>query len=124
MHRSEARSEILFQLREEIDSVLKGGKPTYETTKKQKYSEACLYETLRLYPSVPQNLKVCVADDVLPGGPQIYKGESVGWCSWAMGRLDRIWGPDAKEFKPERWLTGERPSSTKFVSFHLGPRTW
>ncbi|KAF9946040.1 hypothetical protein BGZ72_000743 [Mortierella alpina] len=123
MHRSEAKSEILFQLTEEIDSVLKGGKPTYETTKQQKYAEACLYETLRLYPSVPQNMKVCVADDVLPGGPQIFKGENVGWCSWAMGRLERIWGPDAKTFKPERWLTGERPSSTKFVSFHLGPRT-
>ncbi|KAF9208174.1 hypothetical protein BGZ49_009571 [Haplosporangium sp. Z 27] len=123
MHRAGSSPQILSQLTEEIDSVLNGGDPTYESTKNQKYAEACLYETLRLYPSVPQNIKVCVEDDVLPGGPRVYKGENIGWCSWAMGRLDYIWGPDATEFKPERWLTGEKPSSSKFVSFHLGPRT-
>ncbi|KAG0001752.1 hypothetical protein BGZ80_010674 [Entomortierella chlamydospora] len=123
LHRGQTSSEIISQLTEEIDSVLNGAHPTYESTKQQKYAEACFYETLRLYPSVPQNLKLCVEDDVLPGGIRVYKGESVGWCSWAMGRLEYIWGPDAKEFKPERWLAGEKPSSSKFVSFHLGPRT-
>ncbi|KAG0204123.1 hypothetical protein BGX28_003846 [Mortierella sp. GBA30] len=122
LHRSEANPGILSQLTEEIDSVLKDGLPTYESTKQQKYAEACFYETLRLYPSVPQNMKVCVADDVLPNGPHVYKGENVGWCTWAMGRLESIWGPDAKEFKPERWMTGDKPSSAKFASFHLGPR--
>ncbi|KAF9114953.1 hypothetical protein BGX27_009383 [Mortierella sp. AM989] len=123
LHRNEASSDTLSQLREEIDRTLNGAQPTYESTKQQKYAEACFHETLRLYPSVPQNLKLCVEDDVLPGGPRVYKGEYVGWCPWAMGRLDYIWGPDAKEYKPERWLTGEKPSSSKFVSFHLGPRT-
>ncbi|KAF9188584.1 hypothetical protein BGZ50_001237 [Haplosporangium sp. Z 11] len=123
MHRSEASSEIISQLKEETDSVLNGGLPTYESTKQQKYAEACFYEALRLYPSVPQNIKVCVQDDVLPHGPRIYKGENVGWCSWAMGRLESLWGPDAKEYKPDRWLSGEKPSPSKFVSFHLGPRT-
>ncbi|KAG0336550.1 hypothetical protein BG000_006456 [Podila horticola] len=123
IHRSSARKEILEKLQEETDRILKGGYPTYETTKQQKYAEACLHETLRLYPSVPQNLKVCVQDDVLPGGYKVYKGEKIAWSTWAMGRDTGIWGPDALEFKPERWLTGEKPSSSKFVSFHLGPRT-
>ena len=30
---------------------------------------------------------------------------------------------DAKQYKPERWLSGEKPSPAKFVAFHLGPRT-
>lgn len=124
MHRSNASPEILFQLTEETDSILEGKLPTYESIRQQKYAEACFLETLRLYPSVPQNLKRCVQDDVLPGGVPVYKGENIGWCSHAMGRLEYLWGDDAKEFKPERWLTGERPSSAKFVSFHLGPRTW
>ncbi|KAF9917364.1 Protein kinase alk2, partial [Lobosporangium transversale] len=123
MHRSEASPEILRQATEEINDVLKDNLPTYDSIKQQKYVEACFYETLRLYPSVPQNIKVCVQDDVLPGGIRVYKGENIGWCSWAMGRLESLWGRDAKEFKPERWLTGEKPSSAKFVSFHLGPRT-
>ncbi|KAF9084984.1 hypothetical protein BGX23_010063 [Mortierella sp. AD031] len=123
MHKSDASPEILFQLTKETDSILEGGLPTYESIKQQKYAEACFFETLRLYPSVPQNLKRCVQDDILPGGVPVYKGENIGWCSWAMGRMEALWGPDAKEFKPERWLTGEKPSSAKFTSFHLGPRT-
>ncbi|KAG0222435.1 cytochrome P450 [Mortierella sp. GBAus27b] len=123
MHRSEVNTEIMYQMTEEIDSILQGGNPTYESTKQQKYAEACFFETLRLYPSVPQNMKVCVQDDILPGGVQIYKGEHIGWCPWAMGRLENIWGPDAKEFKPERWLVGEKPTPGKYASFHLGPRT-
>ncbi|KAF9927691.1 hypothetical protein FBU30_002955 [Linnemannia zychae] len=123
MHRSEASPKIIFQLTEEIDSILGNKPPTYESIKQQKYAEACFFETLRLYPSVPQNLKRCVQDDVLPGGIPVYKGENIGWCTWAMGRMEYLWGDDAKEFKPERWLTGEKPSSAKFVSFHLGPRT-
>ncbi|GJJ75076.1 hypothetical protein EMPS_07434 [Entomortierella parvispora] len=99
------------------------GLPTYETTKNQKYAEACFYEALRLYPSVPQNIKICVEDDVLPSGHKVYKGEKIGWSSWAMGRDTKIWGPDASVYRPERWLTGEKASSSKFVSFHLGPRT-
>lgn len=124
MHRADASSEVMFQMTEEVDSILKGELPTYESTKQQKYAEACFYETLRLYPSVPQNMKICVQDDILPGGVRIYKGENIGWCSWAMGRLETLWGRDAKEFKPERWLMGEKPTTGKFVSFHLGPRTW
>ncbi|KAK3846521.1 MAG: cytochrome P450 [Linnemannia gamsii] len=123
MHRSAASPEILFQLTEETDSVLGGSLPTYESCKQQKYAEACFFEALRLYPSVPQNMKRCVQDDVLPGGIPVYKGENIGWCTWAMGRMEYLWGDDAREFKPERWLTGERPSAAKFVSFHLGPRT-
>lgn len=34
-----------------------------------------------------------------------------------------IWGPDAKEYKPERWLEGDKASPTKFPAFHAGPRT-
>ncbi|KAF9438569.1 hypothetical protein BGZ76_006789 [Entomortierella beljakovae] len=101
MHRSESNTEIISQLINEVDGVLGGLNPTYESTKRQKYAEACFHEALRLYPSVPQNIKTCVEDDVLPGGPRVYKGENIGWCPWAMGRLEYIWGPDAKEFKPE-----------------------
>ncbi|KAF9378734.1 hypothetical protein CPC16_011157, partial [Podila verticillata] len=123
MHRRNASPEIVEKLHQETEHVLKGGKPTYESTKQQKYAEACFHEALRLYPSVPKNTKICVEDDVLPSGTPVYKGERIGWSSWAMGRDEQIWGSDAKEYNPERWMTGEKPSSSKFVAFHLGPRT-
>ncbi|KAF9928677.1 hypothetical protein FBU30_002198 [Linnemannia zychae] len=123
IHRNSADKTILSRLREETEQVLHGTLPTYESTKQQKFAEACFYEALRLYPSVPKNIKTCVEDDVLPGGYRVYKGDKIGWSSYAMGRSTSIWGPDAKQYKPERWLTGEKPSQSKFISFHHGPRT-
>ncbi|KAG0346993.1 hypothetical protein BG004_000343 [Podila humilis] len=78
---------------------------------------------LRIYPSVPKNIKVCVQDDVWPNGTKIYKGECVVWHPWAMGRNEAIWGKDANEYNPARWMTGDKPSSSKFPAFHTGPRT-
>jgi cytochrome P450 len=45
-----------------------------------------------------------------------------------MARNPRVWGPDAAEFKPERWIdtkTGELLSfpASKFFTFGAGPRT-
>ncbi|KAF8929918.1 hypothetical protein BGZ58_008601 [Dissophora ornata] len=124
MHRQQSDRDIVEQLVEETDRVLQGGEPSYESTKQQKFAEACFHEALRLYPSVPKNIKTCVEDDVLPGGHKVYKNEKISWSSWAMGRNTTIWGPDATEYKPERWMNGEKPSQAKFVAFHLGPRTW
>ncbi|KAF9172093.1 hypothetical protein BGX21_005455 [Mortierella sp. AD011] len=123
MHRSSSDKNIVLRLQKEIDDVLGDGLPTYESSKKMKYAEACFHEALRLYPSVPRNLKVCVEDDVLPNGVEIKKGESFLWSPWTMGRDTNIWGPDAKEFNPDRWLQGESVSPTKFPAFHAGPRT-
>lgn len=98
--------------------------PTYEMIKIQRYTEACFFESLRLYPSVPHNIRVCAEDDILPGGVPVYKGEVIAWGSWAMGRDTAIWGSDAKEYRPERWLQGEKFSPSKFVAFNMGPRSW
>ncbi|CAO3574462.1 unnamed protein product [Mortierella alpina] len=74
-------------------------------------------------PGVPRNMKVCVEDDILPNGVEIKKGEFFQWSPWTMGRDTKIWGSDAKEFKPERWLDTDKNSPTKFPAFHAGPRT-
>ncbi|KAF9140981.1 hypothetical protein BG015_001452, partial [Linnemannia schmuckeri] len=123
MHRREADPAIVPRILEETDSVLKGGLPTYETTKQQKFAEACFNESLRLFPAVPRNAKICTQDDVLPGGIKVHKGERVTWNVWAMGRDEELWGPDARVYNPFRWEKMDKPSSAKFASFHHGPRT-
>jgi len=77
---------------------------------------------LRLYPVSPRNLRFCVKDDVLPDGTKIHAGEWVAWSSYVMGRSERIWGPDAKQFRPSRWINTERPAQGKFPVFSVGPR--
>ncbi|CAO3690445.1 unnamed protein product [Umbelopsis vinacea] len=98
----------------------------YETIKDMKYAHAVFYETLRLHPSVPANQKYALDDDVWPDGTVIKKGDYVVWSPWAQGRLESVWGPDAKEFKPERWLgeNGElkRENQGVWPAFHAGPR--
>ncbi|KAG0375163.1 Protein kinase alk2 [Mortierella sp. AD032] len=123
LHRSQSDPNIVKKLIKEVDEVLRGEEPTYDSCKTMKYAEACLYEALRLYPSVPRNLKIAVQDDVWPDGTKVYKGEFVSWSSWTMGRSTELWGPDAKEYNPDRWMQGEKFSAHKFPAFHAGPRT-
>ncbi|KDP25417.1 hypothetical protein JCGZ_20573 [Jatropha curcas] len=91
------------------------------------YLKAALSETLRLYPSVPQDSKHVVVDDVLPTGTRVPAGSSVTYSIYAIGRMKFIWGDDCLEFKPERWLSMdgkkiEVQDSYKFLAFNAGPR--
>ncbi|KAF9147225.1 Protein kinase alk2 [Linnemannia schmuckeri] len=123
LFRSQTDPKIVQRLTKEVDDELKGHAPTYDSCKHMKFAEACLYEALRLYPSVPGNMKVAVQDDVWPDGTKVYKGELVSWNSWTMGRDTAIWGHDAREYNPDRWMQGEKFSAHKFPAFHAGPRT-
>ncbi|KAF9547205.1 Protein kinase alk2 [Mortierella hygrophila] len=123
LFRSQTNPQVVQKLVEEVDGVLKGQSPTFDSCKNMKFAEACVYEALRLYPSVSGNMKVAVQDDVWPDGTRIYKGEFASWCSWTMGRDTTIWGPDAREYNPDRWMTGEKFPAHKFPAFHAGPRT-
>ena len=52
----------------------------------------------------------------------VNKGETVYYLSYAMGRMPYIWGDDAEEFQPERWLKDgifQPESSFKFIAFHV-----
>jgi cytochrome P450 len=72
--------------------------------------DAVVRESLRLYPAVPNALRVAVQDDVLPLlGPitnqngrtedslRVAKGDQVFIPSLAINRLPQIWGFDAGE---------------------------
>ncbi|XP_006339779.2 cytochrome P450 704C1-like [Solanum tuberosum] len=97
-----------------------------EALEKMQYLHAALTETLRLYPAVPLDPKICFSDDTLPDGFSVNKGDMVCYLPYAMGRMKFIWGDDAEEYKPERWLDGDgffRPENPfKFTAFQAGPR--
>ncbi|KAJ0483776.1 putative abieta-7,13-dien-18-ol hydroxylase [Helianthus annuus] len=97
-----------------------------QVLEKMHYLHAALTETLRLYPAVPVDGRVADMDDTLPDGFKLKKGDGVYYISYAMGRMAHIWGDDAYDFKPERWLNDNgvfQPESPfKFIAFHAGPR--
>ncbi|KAI3756853.1 hypothetical protein L1987_56676 [Smallanthus sonchifolius] len=94
---------------------------------KMQYLQAALAETIRLYPALPLDPKICFSDDVLPDGCMVKKGDMISYLPYAMGRMKFIWGDDALDFKPERWLDDNgcfrSESPFKFTAFQAGPRT-
>ncbi|KAG0749659.1 hypothetical protein G6F16_003497 [Rhizopus arrhizus] len=108
------------------DDLMKAPTELYDTIKKMIYAHAVFYEVLRLHPSVPNNQKYALDNDIWPDGTSVKKGDYVFWCPWAQGRSTKVWGTDAHEFKPERWVTdkGElrRESQGQWPAFHAGPR--
>ena len=90
------------------------------------YTMAVFYETLRLYPPVPVELKQVEHDTTLPDGTFLPKSAVVVWCIWAINRSKLIWGEDADIFRPERWIENGKlvsKSAYEFPVFNGGPRT-
>jgi cytochrome P450 len=102
---------------------------TTEQIKDLTYLEATLRETLRLYPAAPSTAKVVVRDTVICGDIPLRKGQFCILHAYAMARNTEVWGDDAAEFKPERWIDSANGGQlrqfppSKFFSFHAGPRT-
>jgi cytochrome P450 len=125
---------VLAKIREEMAVVLPPMGVTPDTylmtdhTQKLVYLEATIKEVLRVYPAIPLTQRQATEDTVIAGNLLIRKGTMVGISPYTMARLPTVWGPDAAEFKPERWIdeaTGEliTVSSAKFPTFSSGPRT-
>lgn len=91
------------------------------------YLEAVIKETMRIYPPAPNNLRVCKKSTVLSDGTFIPEGYLVAFNNYTLGRMYYIWGPDAEEFKPERWIDETMGklkvvSAFQFNAFSAGPR--
>ncbi|KAK1945927.1 Cytochrome P450 86A2 [Phytophthora citrophthora] len=120
--------QVEIEIRKEIEDKLPNfGTATMEDVSKLVYLEAALKETLRLHPSVPFEPKQTREDTTLSDGTFVPAGSAIGLATYGMGRMTQVWGPDAEEFKPERWIdpaTGKivAVSAYKFASFNAGPR--
>ncbi|KAL0931103.1 cytochrome P450 [Colletotrichum truncatum] len=121
------RPKIWSKLQHEVDG-LNGSMPSYSTLRDMPYLKACLRESLRLHPVVPVNTRIATTDTMLPrgGGPDrkspvyVKKGTAVGWSVYAMHRRKDIYGPDANEFRPERWSSLR--VTWEYLPFNGGPR--
>ena len=73
--------------------------------------------------STAQDVKYCFSDDTLPDGYAVNQGDMVNYQPYPMGRMKFLWGADAEEFRPERWLNDDGvfvpESPFKFKAFQV-----
>lgn len=113
---------------EEFGTYEQPSEITFSKLKGCQYLQHCINEALRLYPVVPVNGRYANKDTTLPrgGGKDgksklfVPKGSSVDYSVFVMQRRRDIWGEDADDFKPERWVN--RKVGWEYLPFNGGPR--
>lgn len=92
------------------------------------FLHAVCNELLRVHSPVPLTLREAANDTFILGQP-VPKGTKIILAAWGVNLSTELWGPDAAEFKPERWMgpgrtnTGGAESNYAFMTFLHGPRS-
>lgn len=128
--------EIQQELRDEIRTHLPSPDNiatetiTAATVDSMPLLNAVCNETLRLYPVVPITSREVVKPTML-GPYKLPVGTGVFISPWAVNRNTSIWGKDAMEFVPQRWIdadgrannSGGVSSNYSIMTFLHGPRS-
>ncbi|KAJ6586472.1 cytochrome P450 [Mycena vulgaris] len=129
---------VQSRLRAELQS-LETENPSMEELNNLAYLDCVVRETLRVHPPVIGTSRKAVCDDVLPLATpytdahgilqdtiRIRKGDMILLAILPLNHDKTIWGPDAHEFRPERWespITNAIPGVWgNMLSFLGGPR--
>ncbi|KAK1996445.1 cytochrome P450 [Colletotrichum falcatum] len=100
---------VAAALRAEIDSAgLSEPVVSDAEARAMPYLQAVVKEGLRIFPPVVgQMAKEVPAGGDAFGGVRLPGGTRIGYCAWGVFRRPDIWGPDARLFRPERWLDAD-----------------
>lgn len=118
------------KLQEELDRTYPSPLPSdfvamFVDCKDLPYTEAVIYETLRLRTTVSLGLpRVVPAGGAWVCGQFFKEGTVLSTPTYTVHRDERVWGPDALEFRPERWIGAPNRAEMEnnFLGFSYGPR--
>lgn len=116
------RPDVLQKMRDEVlQCIAQEGKFDPLKIIELPYLNACLNESQRLTPSAVGTMRHLIVDCkigsiTLPAGTNVLAG------AYLIQRRKDIWGEDAEEFRPERWLEGAKPGPFEFFPFGGGRR--
>ncbi|KAF9807604.1 hypothetical protein SFRURICE_008817 [Spodoptera frugiperda] len=114
-------SDVQDKIIQEMNKVLgKDGQLEKENLSQMVYLDAVVKEVTRLYPIVPVIGRDVKAPTKLRN-VTIPAGGSIVVHVWSTNRNTRYWGPDAEEFRPERWLDSTTVPSHQAAYATFGP---
>ncbi|KAF7556956.1 hypothetical protein G7Z17_g1011 [Cylindrodendrum hubeiense] len=105
------------KLQAEVRSNLQPGTPaSHSAMRALPYLEAVINETLRYHPAVSMPMERIVPQGglALSDGSVVPAGSVVGMNPYIVGRNKVMFGSDADEFRPERWLQQNDESDAAF----------
>ncbi|OAQ59456.1 cytochrome P450 97B3 [Pochonia chlamydosporia 170] len=121
----EVQRRLRKEIRERLQPIEVGLDISSVEVDGMSYLKAVCSEVLRTYSPVPQTVREAACDTTIQG-QFIPKGTRITLAPWATNVDPRLWGPDAGEFKPERWLlsaSGGANGNYAFMTFLHGPRS-
>lgn len=108
-----ARSEILKA--QEAEGACRSSVVTYADASKLPFFQACIKEALRIHNPVPMGLpRIAPAGGLTIGDTTIPAGTTVSVNPWVIHHSKELWGPDALEFNPDRWLGPDAAQLDKY----------
>ncbi|KAG0141972.1 hypothetical protein CROQUDRAFT_50960 [Cronartium quercuum f. sp. fusiforme G11] len=117
------RDQLWGKLRAEVEGLREASFNFLEQVRKLKLLRAVINEALRLHPPVWFNIRHSFEDDVLPSGAFVPAGSDCHLMIREFQRDPEVWGKDAEDFVPERWLDGRRLEPSSYQPFSAGPRS-
>ena len=118
----EENAVLLQTVQDELHATLQGEAPTHEDLNDLPFLRALMWETMRLHPVGYQIQVTSKLEDTLPDGVTVPKGTRMALSVYALGRSKELYGEDAEEFKPERWIPFKQPNQYNFPMFKAGRR--
>ena len=119
---------VLQKLQAELDKAIPDyiDVPTYDMVKDLPYLAAVINEALRYHSTSGIGLPRQIPDDS-PGitllGHYFPPGTVLSVPTYSIHHSTDIWGPDAEDFKPERWENLTTRQKNAFIPFSYGPRS-
>ncbi|KZT00685.1 cytochrome P450 [Laetiporus sulphureus 93-53] len=115
------KTEVQQKLRDELAQYTSAD-PTWEQlTHALPYLDAVVQETVRLHPQVKEHTAVATEDTIIPlSAPmRTASGQVVTIPIHYMNMAGVLWGSDAREFRPERWVeAGGIPPRAQEIQGH------
>jgi benzoate 4-monooxygenase len=124
---------VIEKLRKELDDNIGVGVPSYDSVKDLPYMQNVIWETMRIHSTSSLGLPRLVPM-ASPENPNPKPCEILGYSfppgtvlsvpAYTIHHSKELWGPDADEFKPDRWDQKNITQKQKdaFIPFSYGPR--